>query len=116
MQYILTGFTHNMGFREFAFECVGEDRVRTDFLVKADLSLIRRYGIRVQELPLLCRGILERRSEADPQRTFTYTEADMSLYAEVCAARGAAQKKRASRTSHGENVTAASGGAGVVQH
>ena len=59
MQYILTGFTHDMGFRVFAFEGIGEDRVRTEYKVRADLALIHRYGIRVQELPLLCRGILE---------------------------------------------------------
>ena len=63
MQYILTGFTHDMGFRVFAFEGVGEDRVRTEYRVKADLALIRRYGIRVQELPLLCRAVLERHSD-----------------------------------------------------
>ena len=33
MQYILTGFTHDVGFRVFAFECIGEDRVRTPYSV-----------------------------------------------------------------------------------
>jgi hypothetical protein len=94
MQYILTGFTHHMSFRVFAFECVGEDRVRTEYKVRADLALIRRYGIRVQELPLLCLGILERRNEAEVQRTFTYTEADMRLNADLCASRAAAEQKR----------------------
>jgi hypothetical protein len=105
MQYILTGFTHDMGFRVFAFEGIGEDRGRTDYKVRADLALIRRYGIRVQELPLLCRGILERRNEGEGQRTFTYTEADMRLNADLCASRTAvAQKKKAPPS---ENVGAA---------
>jgi hypothetical protein len=98
MQYILTGFTHNMGFREFAFEGVGEDRVRTAYRVRADLGLIKRYGIRMQELPLLCRGILERRTESEPQRAFTYSEADMGQYASLAATRTAlAQKRKAPR-------------------
>jgi hypothetical protein len=108
MQYVLTGFTHDMGFRVFAFEGVGEDRSRTEFTVRADLSLSRRYGIRVQELPLLCRGILDRRSGAEEQRTLTYTEADMRLTADASAVRAAAaQKKKAPHRPVTENVGAA---------
>jgi hypothetical protein len=108
-RYILTGFTHDMAVRVFAFEGVGEDRVRTEYSVRADLVLIRRYGIRVQELPLLCRAILERRDEGEEKRAFTYTEADMSLYyADVCAARDAAAlKKKAPRKPPVENAGAA---------
>ena len=105
MQYILTGFTHDMGFRIFAFEGIGEDRVRTEYKVKADLALIHRYGIRVQELPLLCLGILERRNEAEEQQTFTYTEGDMRRNAELCAGRAAdAQKRKAPRNTPSANV------------
>ncbi len=109
MQYVLTGFTHEMGVRVFAFEGVGEDRVRTEYKVRADLALIRRYGIRVQELPLLCRGILERRNEGEEQRTLTYTEADMRLNADACASRAAAAalKKKVSHRPVTENVGAA---------
>lgn len=108
MQYILIGFTHDIGFRVFAFEGVGEDRVRTEFRVRADLSLIRRYGIRVQELPILCRGILERRNEDEEKRTFTYTEADMRVNAELCAEQAAAAKTRkVPRRPPSENVGAA---------
>ena len=109
MQYILTGFSHDMGFRVFAFECVGEDRVRRKYTVKADLTLTRRYHIPVQELPLLCRGILERRSENENQRIYTYSEADMCLYADGCANRAAAaaEKKKPARRPHNENIGAA---------
>ena len=108
MLYTLTGFTQDMGFRVFGFECVGKDRMRTDYRVRADLALVRRYGIRVQELPLLCRGILDRRNESEEQRTFTYTEADMSLHADDCATRIAAAKRRKAprRPPPGQNAGA----------
>jgi hypothetical protein len=104
MQYLFTGFTHDMGFRVFAFECIGDDRVRTAFQVRADLGLIRRYGIRMQELPLLCRGILEHRNEDEEQRTFTYTEADMRLNADLCASQASAKKRKLPRKPPSENV------------
>ena len=96
MQFILTGFTQDTGFRVFAFEGIAEDRSRTAFTVRTDLSLIRRYGIRVQELPLLCRGILEQRNEGGHERTMTFTEEGMRRHADVCAAgRDAAQRRKA---------------------
>ena len=109
MQYILTGFSHEKGFRIFAFEGIGEDRMRTEYKVRADLTLIHRYGIRVQELPLLCRGILERRNESESQQTFTYTETEMRRIAELSALRAedAQQKRKPPRKPLGENVGAA---------
>jgi len=106
MQYILTGFTHDVGFRVFAFEGVGEDRVRTAYRVRADLALIRKYGIPMQELPLLCRKILEQQNESHTQRDFTYTEAAMCVHADMIAA-SAAQKRKPSRRPPSENVGAA---------
>ena len=106
MQYTLNGFHTTDGFRVFAFECVGKDRMRTAYTVRTDLDLIRKYSIRVQELPLLCRGILERRNEGEEQRTFTYTEADMSLHSDVRATLAAAQKRKAPRRPQSENVGA----------
>jgi len=94
MQFILTGFTHDVNFRVFAFECVGKDKVGTDFTVRADLLLARKYGIRIQELPLLCREILERQDVSDLQQMLTYAEADMSLHADACSQRANAQKNR----------------------
>ena len=55
MGFILKGFTQEMGIRVFAFERVGEDHTRTEYTISADLALTRRYDIRVQDLPLLCR-------------------------------------------------------------
>ncbi len=103
MQYNLTGFTHDSGFRVFAFEGVEKDRDRSEYLVRAEFALVLRYGIRVQELPLLCRGILERRDVEDEQHTFTYAESDMCLYASACAARRAeALAKKEHRRPVGE--------------
>lgn len=98
MQFILTGFIPDTGFRVFSFQGIGADRTRTDFTVRTDLSLIRKYGIRVQELPLLCRGLLERRDEAEQERILTFTEDEMRMHATSRAAdQDAAQKRKSMR-------------------
>jgi len=109
MQFILTGFTQDSGFRVFAFEGVGENRVRTPFTVRADLGLIRRYGIPIQELPLLCRGLLERCEEREVKRTLIFGEPEMCLYASNYAAarEAAALKKKTPRRPPSENIGAA---------
>jgi hypothetical protein len=107
MQFTLTGFTQDTGCRVFAYEGTGEDRIRIRFTVRADLALSRKYGIRLQELPLMCLGILERSIVPDEatggaipataQRALTYTEAAMMEYSDGClAARDAAALKRTS--------------------
>lgn len=105
MQFILTGFTQDKEFRVFAFEGIATDRVRTTFTVRADLSLSRTYGIRLQELPLMCRGVLEHREEGEDRIALTFTEDAMRLHASNCvAARAlAAQKKKAPRRPITEN-------------
>jgi hypothetical protein len=109
MQYILTGFTQDLGFRVFAFERIGDDRLRTRFTVRADLALIRRYGIRLQDLPLMCRGLLDRAAEGDEKRTLIFTEDEMSLFEKnsLAARELAAQKKRPPRRPPSENLGAA---------
>jgi hypothetical protein len=106
MQFILTGFTHDLGFRVFAFEGVGEDRVRTQFHVRADLALIRRYGIRVQELPLLCRALLEHCEDVVETHNFTYSEDDMRLHEKdnVASRNAAAAKRKLPRRPPSENT------------
>ncbi len=101
MQYLLTGFTQDTGVRVFAFEGVAADRVRTAYSVKADLALARKHGIPMQELPLLCRAILERRSEDDDQRAFTFTEGDMTLHSNLVRAALDSQKRKAPRRRFG---------------
>jgi hypothetical protein len=95
MQFVLTGFTQDLGFRVFAFEGIGEDRTRTKFTVKADLGLTLRYGIRFQELPLLCRALLDSREEGGGIQTLTFTEEQMRACSDERAlARDAAAAKK----------------------
>ena len=94
MQFILAGFKEVLGCRTFAFEGVATDRSRTEFTVSIDLALTRRYSIRLQELPLLCRAVLERTHEDASQRAFTYTEEDMCRYAAIATARTEEARRR----------------------
>lgn len=111
MQFILTGFTQELGSRVFIFEGVAPDRprTRTVYTVKADLALIRRYGIQIQELPLLCRSLLDDRDEAEETRTLIFTEDQMRTCANDRAAAkdAAAQKRRPPRKPLRENLGAA---------
>lgn len=95
MQFVLLGFGQRAGVRLYAFQsCI--DRTRTDFSVAVDLALTQRYGIRIQELPLLCRELLERQvREGEGTRQLAFTEDEMHLYAANCAtAREAAAHRR----------------------
>jgi hypothetical protein len=104
MQFTLTGFRQDTGIRVFAFEGTADDRTRTAFTVRTDLALSRRYGIQLQELPLLCRGLLERRDSLDVGRTVTFTEEEMQLHATGRAAeREAAQRRKAPRRPPARN-------------
>jgi hypothetical protein len=99
MQFVLTGFTPDARFRVFAFQGIASDQKRTDYTVTADLSLIRTYGIMVQELPLLCRDLLLQNSEAGlDDRAITLTEAAMRIQADRRAAgREEADRKKSLR-------------------
>jgi hypothetical protein len=55
----------------------------------------------VQELPLLCRGVLERHTESDDQRAFTFTEGDMTLHSDLVSAALESQKRKAPRRRFG---------------
>ena len=72
MQFTLTGFSQVKEFRVFTFEGVAADRSRSAFTVRTDLALARQYAIRIQELPLLCRAVLERH-EGDQIHALTFT-------------------------------------------
>jgi len=96
MQYALTGFTSDMGFRVYDFDVIDDHRVRTAYTVRADMALVRQYGISLQELPLLCRGVLEQRILInDREHTFTYTQAEMCIHSDARTV--AAKKLKAAR-------------------
>lgn len=119
MSFILTGFRQDMGFRVFAFERRETTRSRMEFTVKADLGLIRRYDIRVQELPLLCRSLLERQEAVEAYRAttvsdaetraLTFTEDEMRSCANdrAAAKTEAARKRKPPRKPTGESPGAA---------
>ena len=95
MYFVLNGFSEDMGCRVFAFDGISTDRVhlvRSPFTVRIDLALARKHGIRLQELPLLCRAVLERGHDDQEKRAFTYTEEDMCMHADRLAAREEAAK------------------------
>ncbi len=91
--YSLIGFTHHSGFRVFTFETI-DGHVRTVYLVRADLALARKHCVPIQELPLLCRTLLELRREGDSARAYTFGENQMREYEDLCAARTAAEAQR----------------------
>jgi hypothetical protein len=95
VQFSLIGFSQDTGFRVFAFEGTAADRTRAAYTVRADLALTRKYGIRVQELPLLCRGLLERAGEGEQKSPAVFSEEEMRLHA---TARNVAVLKR--KSSH----------------
>ena len=84
-QFILRGFSQTGGIRIYAFEGIGDGR-RTDYTVEVDLTLIPGYGIRIQDLPLLCRELLQQRVVPDEIGSVIFTEQDMRSHAERRAA------------------------------
>ena len=93
-QFLLTGFSQNAGVRIYAFEGRVEAR-RTDCTVEVDLALIPGYGIRIQDLPLLCRELLQQQAQPDEINTFVFTEQRMRSHAEkLSLAREAAEHRR----------------------
>ena len=83
-QFFLTGFTQAAGIRIYAFE--GRiDAKRIDCTVEVDLALIPGFGIRIQDLPLLCRELLQQRSQPDETSSVVFTEQRMRSHAEKLA-------------------------------
>jgi hypothetical protein len=107
MEFVLTGFRQESNVRRYAFDAVSATHVRTHVTVSADLSLARKYRIPLQELPLLCRRLLESLTEAPKPGSIPelirdglmYTEKEMLGYAKNRAAAEdlAEQKRRAHR-------------------
>jgi hypothetical protein len=99
MEFVLAGFRQDSNIRRYNFEAVGGDRTRRTITVGADLNLIRKYKIPLQDLPLLCRRLLEGRVEVATLMLteLMFTEKDMLQCADDRAAAvfAAAQKRRA---------------------
>ncbi len=93
-QFVLKGFRQVVDFRDFTFERIEADRTRSTFTVRADLALARRHQIPLQELPLLCRAVLDRLQAGGAPGPLVFAEADMRDYAAGVAERAAAAKAR----------------------
>jgi len=96
-QFFLTGFAQAAGIRTYAFQ--GRiDASRIDCTVEVDLALIPGYGIRIQELPLLCRELLQQQTQPDEISAVVFTEQRMRSHAEkLAAARQEAEDKKKQR-------------------
>jgi hypothetical protein len=77
MTFVLTEIRTFDNVRRYYFDVVAEDQSRRQVTVGADLDLIRRYRIPLQELPLLCRRLLEGHAKIE---TTMFTESDMQNY------------------------------------
>jgi hypothetical protein len=110
VKFILLGFKQDIEFRVFAFEGIASDQTRTAHTIRADLALTQKHGIRAQELPLLCRGLLERGGPGDTS-AMTFTEEQMCLHESGCVkAREAAILKRKPPRRHAPSPSEASTG------
>jgi hypothetical protein len=99
MQFTLLGFKQDTVFRVFSFECLADDRTKTAHTIRVDLALSRKHGIRLQELPLLCRAALEQDLKAGRTELSTFAETEMLLHARTAAETRASAllKKKAPR-------------------
>ena len=97
MPFTLLGFSQRDNVRHFCFEHTAADRSRTEYTVDADLVALRTYGISMQELPLMCRRLLEALPDGDRTHELTLTEQDMRLHADAAKAvlAQAAQRRKA---------------------
>jgi hypothetical protein len=108
-QFTLTGFKQHGEFRVFTFENAGAKKTRTEYSVKADITLIRKYAIQLQELPLLCRSLLERPDGPEETHNFTFTEEEMRVHANnaATARQEAAQRRKPPRRPVNANLGSA---------
>ncbi|HWS95008.1 MAG TPA: hypothetical protein VN620_00830 [Candidatus Methylomirabilis sp.] len=102
-QFILRGFSQTGGIRIYDFEGIGDGR-RADYTVEVDLALIPGYGIRIQDLPLLCRELLQQRVEPDEISALTFTEQDMRCHAERRATEREEAEQRKKPPRHPANA------------
>jgi len=80
MNFALSGVTNEGSLRRFKFEPGRGGPSRTAVIVIADLVLVRKYEIPLQELPLLCLQLLESQI-GEPDGTLVFPEEEMVEYA-----------------------------------
>ena len=98
--FLLSRFHQLDGVRHYIFEHPNDSGTSTEFTVDADVRLLRKYGIFLQELPLLCRHLLDKQDAGLSARAMTFSEELMKEQADHRAAskKSAEEKKK---THHG---------------
>ena len=98
-EFILTGFHQLQGIRYYVYQGQHDDGNLSEFTVDADVRLLRKHGIALQELPLLCRRLLEKQNPDSSVKAVTFTEDLMKEQADQRAAlkQAAQEKKKAYR-------------------
>jgi len=98
MKLVYMGFSHETtGVRLYRFEGVVSQEIRKGFLVTADIALLTKHHVRIQEVPMICLRLLESSAEAEPQlEVLVLTEADMLNHVQAQAAEK--EKAAAKRT------------------
>jgi hypothetical protein len=111
-QFFLTGFTQAAAIRIYAFDGRIDAR-RTPYTVEVDLALISAFGIRIQDLPLLCRELLQERAPLDEICAVVFTEQRMRSYAEKLAL---AREEAEHRRKQPKHLAPADAGTGWGRH
>jgi hypothetical protein len=106
MQFSLMGFSQSANVRLYSFQGVNSDGVHREFTVGVDLNLARQYAISLQELPLLCRKLLEGQPAVGEAGSLTFSEQEMLGIAErrAEAQREAEQKSKNRQRPPSSNV------------
>ncbi|HLJ18278.1 MAG TPA: hypothetical protein VKV15_27555 [Bryobacteraceae bacterium] len=101
MHFTFTGFHQTNNIRQFQFEALAPDRTRSTFLVHADLTLLRKYHISLQDAPLLCLQLLETTDEAALSLSVMFSEEDMRKHdaGRIATREAALLKKKQARTA-----------------
>ena len=105
MAFVFLGFDHSATHRQFRFESIGADRCRTPVVVIADLLLARQYHILPQNLPLLCRKLLEHTDAGElAAGVITLTQTHMEALDQAARAETEQKKSRRSHATVGQNA------------
>src|ERR1700730_2788264 len=67
--------------RRYVFQGASSGGIRAEFSVGVDLTLLQRYRIPIQEVPLLCSLLLASSLEKDPRAELTLSEDNMRIRA-----------------------------------
>jgi hypothetical protein len=91
----LTGFHQTNGIRYYVYQGQHDDGSSSEFTVGVEVRLLQKHGIGLQELPLLCRRLLEKQNPDASLRAVTFAEDLMKEQADQRAAlKQAAQDKK----------------------